>query len=235
MNTIFEEKLRFSSGSLTLSGILEYPEEAVVQRAVLLCSPHPHFAGNMDNNVISAVSKQFAQDSAVLRFDYRGVGQSQIHLPDGVSVFDYWDDIETTKDYSDALNDVHAAFKVLQECIDSLDVSAVLGGYSFGAAVVMKYGIDTGHGDILLGIAPPLGKIDFEFLSQCQKPCLLLVGKEDFLYSADKVDTLRTTVSKHVTIEVIEKCDHFFRGDEETIAQMVRNFVLKHTINMETT
>jgi alpha/beta superfamily hydrolase len=189
----------------------------------------------MDNNVILAISKQFAQDSAVLRFDYRGVGQSRIRLPDGVSVFDYWDDVETTKDYSDATQDVCSASKTLQGCVDSSGIVMVLGGYSFGAAVALKYGIDAGCGDVFIGIAPPLGKINFDFLSRCQKPCLLLLGKEDFLYSADKVDTLRAVVSTNVTIEVIEGCDHFFRGDEETIAQMARNFVLKHRINMETT
>lgn len=232
---IIEEKLQFPSNTLMLSGVLAYPEETTARGAVLLCSPHPHFAGNMDNNVISAVSRTFAQDSAVLRFDYRGIGQSQIQLPEGVSVFDYWDEVETAKDYSDAMEDVHSAFEALRECIDNSGFGLVLGGYSFGAAVAMKYGIDTDRGDILIGISPPLGKIDFNFLGQCHQPCLLVLGKEDFLYSADKVDTLRGVVSQNVRIEVLEGCDHFFRGDEALITTIVHDFVQEHKIGMEHT
>ena len=233
MDAIVEEKVRFQSGSLTLSAVLGYPEDAAVQRAVLLCSPHPHFAGNMDNNVIAAIAKTFAQDSAVLRFDYRGVGQSDIELAEGVSVFDYWQEVETTKDYSDAMEDVEAALRALNENAGDSRLGVVLIGYSFGTAVAMQYGINQGQGEVFVGIAPPLGKIDFHFLAQCPKPCLLLVGRDDFLYSAGEMETLRSVVNDNVTIEVLEGCDHFFRGDEALIAQIVRNFVFKHTINRE--
>ena len=72
------------------------------------------------------------------------------------------------------------------------------------------------------------------FYPRCQKPCLLLIGKEDFLYSDDQVETLRSVVSDSVSIEVLEGCDHFFREDEETIAQIIHGFVSTYAINMET-
>ena len=34
----------------------------------------------MHNNVVEALAEHFAADSVVLRFDYRGVGQSKIDL-----------------------------------------------------------------------------------------------------------------------------------------------------------
>ncbi len=233
MESIIEERIEFKNGLLTLAGILGYPQEQAVQRAALLCSPHPHFAGNMDNNVISAVAKTLAQDFALLRFDYRGVGQSRILLAEGISVFDYWEQVETSRDYSDALNDVQAAFEALTAMINHPALKILAAGYSFGAAVALKYGINSNHCDILVGVAPPLGKIDFSFLSQCRKPCLLLIGNQDFLYSPDAIEKLQLTVSPNVKIEILPDCDHFFRGDEQMLARLIQDFVMKQMNKIE--
>src|SRR5512143_649679 len=113
--TAIEEYITFSSGSLQLRGVLAYPEEAAPGRAVLMCSPHPHFAGDMNNNVICAVARRLAARAVVLRFDYRGVGDSEISLAPDISVFDYWTDIEQIKDYREPVLDVASAARALRE------------------------------------------------------------------------------------------------------------------------
>ena len=90
VDAIVEERVTFASGSLRLAGVLAYPQEAAPERAVLVCSPHPHFAGDMNNNVVSAVARHLAGQAVVLRFDYRGVGESEIVLGPEESAFDYW-------------------------------------------------------------------------------------------------------------------------------------------------
>ena len=87
---IIEERITFTGKNLTLAGVISYPAADDPVRSVLLCSPHPHFAGDMDNNIIQAIAGDLARDSVTLRFDYRGVGNSKIELPPGLSVFDYW-------------------------------------------------------------------------------------------------------------------------------------------------
>jgi len=139
MCQIVEERMTFSSGPLQLSGVLSYPEQDAPRHAVLLCSPHPHFAGDMDNNVVRAVAKRLARHSVVLRFDYRGVGESEIELDPGVSVFDYWTEIEDARDYADAVEDVESAAQALASATESLDVDFCVVGYSFGAATGMLF------------------------------------------------------------------------------------------------
>lgn len=225
MRAIVEERMTFASGPLCLSGVLSYPEQDRPEHAVLLCSPHPHFAGDMDNNVIRAVAERLARHSVVLRFDYRGVGDSEIVLEPGVSVFDYWTEIEETRDYRDAVSDVRSAAQMLASATESLDVDFCVVGYSFGVATGMLFGHDTETVSRMVALAPPLGKISFDFLSQCTKPSLHLVGKNDFLYSDDKLGSYRQTVGPAAQVLVLEDADHFFRGDEDILAQQVDEFL----------
>src|ERR1035437_2486400 len=120
---IFQEKVFFADGAL--SGILGYPMDGTPQRCVLLCSPHPNFAGDMSNNVIEAMAEHFAADSVTLRFNYRGVGQSRIDLPGGISVLDYWDRVEREKDFADALDDAAAAAQMLLRSAPGLPLAVV--------------------------------------------------------------------------------------------------------------
>jgi alpha/beta superfamily hydrolase len=220
---IIEEKISFDNNGLTLMGVLAYPFYQEPVRAVLLCSPHPHFAGNMDNNIITELAKFMANDSATLRFDYRGVGDSRINLPEGVSSFDYWDSIEEYKDYTDALCDVRSASKELARITENLPQIVI--GYSFGAATAFMYGLQNDAVKLIIGISPPFTKVDFTFLSECKKPAFIILGKDDFLYTCDAVDTFSNTVSPTVKIDVLDDCDHFFRDREKLIAKTVYDFI----------
>jgi alpha/beta superfamily hydrolase len=225
MLQIVEERMTFSSGPLQLRGVLSYPEQDTPQHAVLLCSPHPHFAGDMDNNVIRAVAERLAQHSVVLRFDYRGVGESEITLDPGVSIFDYWTEIEETRDYADAVEDVEAAAQALASVTESFDVDFCVVGYSFGVATGMLFAHENSEVRKMVALAPPLGKVPFDFLSDCTKPSLHLVGKKDFLYSDERVEQYRQAVGPAAKVLVLDEADHFFRGDEDMLARRVDAFI----------
>lgn len=228
---IVEERITFvNDDRLQLAGVLAYPERIEPKYAVLLCSPHPHFAGNMDNNVICSVSQQLAVHSVTLRFDYRGIGESQIRLRDRLSVFDYWSDMEQTKDYTDAVRDVSAAARTLSSAARKLDIPFSVVGYSFGVATGLLYGHEKEDVCSMIAIAPPLGKVSFEFLSDCSKPSLFLIGTGDFLYSEQKTEQLRQTLAWNTTVEILENADHFFRGDEKVLAQKVDEFIRNNVI-----
>ena len=225
LQAIAEEYITFSSGALRLRGVLAYPEETAPERAVLMCSPHPHFAGDMNNNVICAVARRLAVHAAVLRFDYRGVGDSEIDLDSDLSVFDYWTEVEEKKDYRDAIEDVESAATVLKHAAESFDVELSIVGYSFGAATSMMFAHKAGNVHKMVTIAPPLGKVSFEFLSCCSKPSLHLVGKKDFLYSEERAEAFRRVLGPAARVVVLESADHFFRGDEDLLAQKVDEFL----------
>ncbi len=222
---IVEERITFASGPLRLAGVLAYPEETAPERAVLLCSPHPHFAGDMNNNVVSVVARRLAAHSVVLRFDYRGVGDSEIALDSEESAFDYWTEVEETKDYTEAVTDVASAAQVLLEAVGSLDIEFSVVGYSFGAATGMLFARGDDRVRRMVGIAPPLGRVSFEFLAGGGKPSLHLVGKKDSLYREDKVGEFRRLTQPAGRVVVLEEGDHFFRGDEDRLAQEVEAFL----------
>jgi len=226
LQAALEEHVTFFSGAIRLRGILSYPEQVRPEHAALLCSPHPHFAGDMNNNVICAVAQRLAARCAVLRFDYRGVGESEIALGPDESAFDYWNAMEETKDYRDAVEDVCAAAGALLAATEPLDVGLSVVGYSFGAATGMLFACRESRVQKMAAIAPPLGKVSFAFLADCHKPSLHLIGKNDFLYSDESMAAFRQSVGPTARITVLNEVDHFFRGDEDSVARQIEEYLL---------
>ncbi len=81
-------RVTFCSGQLSLEGILQEPERAVGNagadegpqetRAAIVCHPHPLYGGNMHSAVVVAVCDELTNRGwTVLRFNFRGVGNSQ--------------------------------------------------------------------------------------------------------------------------------------------------------------
>jgi alpha/beta superfamily hydrolase len=177
----------------------------------------------MENNVIEYLADYFAKDSVTLRFDYRGVGKSGIDLPSGTSVFDYWQQVEDNMDYRDALEDVQSAAKELLGSTQGLPYIVI--GYSFGAATGFRYSINAEPVSVLIGIAPPIGKVDFDFLHSCTKPCLIISGKDDFIYTTDQLERFSLSHKTRTTIDIWQNSDHFFRGEEEKLAIAIESFI----------
>jgi alpha/beta superfamily hydrolase len=42
-----EERVTFTSGELTLEGMIAYPDDAGPHRAAAMCHPHPLYGGSM--------------------------------------------------------------------------------------------------------------------------------------------------------------------------------------------
>ncbi len=222
---IVEEKVRFPSGALQLAGVLAYPSDAEPSHAVLLCSPHPHFAGDMDNNVIRALARAAAQTAVSLRFDYRGVGESEIDLPAGLSVFDYWQEVEERQAYGDAMADVAAGAAALAHASGALPLAVV--GYSFGCATGMRFGLCDPRVWALVGVCPPLARVSFEFLARAPKPALFVCSRHDFVFSAQKLESCRALAGPNLQAELLDAGDHFFRGDEALVCELAMAF-LRH-------
>ena len=206
----------------SLAGILAYPSEKEPVRAVLVCSPHPHFAGDLDNNVVRAVSQRLAEDAITLRFDYRGVGRSTISLPAGVSIFDYWEEVEEQKAYGYAMRDVEAAGAYLRGLAAGRGTAVV--GYSFGAIVGLQYGCSEDDVTCLVGVSPPLKRVGMPFLAACRKACLLLAGAADFVCPQQALLNLGQG-NDRIAARILCAQDHFFRGEENVVAAPVIAFV----------
>src|SRR5579864_2547142 len=73
-----EQPVTFRSGSLALKGLIAKPEGAAPTRAGVVCHPHPLYGGSMYNNVVdAALEAMWSLGWASLRFNFRGVGESE--------------------------------------------------------------------------------------------------------------------------------------------------------------
>jgi alpha/beta superfamily hydrolase len=230
-NKIIEERVSLSNRTLTLEAVLAYPISSEPLFATLLCSPHPHFAGDMENNVIVALARDMASDGITLRFNYRGVGESTISLGDDDSVFDYWQTVEESFDYSDAIDDVSAVYSELVHVAGGLPTGIV--GYSFGAAVGLEFGCRTDSVQVMAGVSPALSRVSFDFIKNDKlgKQCLILSGADDFVCSPSDVESLKSAAGSNMETCIIEGDDHFFRETETNVSKKVKKFMyngIKH-------
>ena len=70
------KSVTFTSGALTLEGVLTTsPEdESKHHAAVAMAHPHPLYGGDMENGVVLAITDRLAElGIAILRFNFRGV------------------------------------------------------------------------------------------------------------------------------------------------------------------
>ena len=111
---MIEEHVHFNSDGLKLEGVLSYDENILSPSLVLLCPPHPHLGGDMENNVIMELGNVLAENGfATLRFNYRGVGSSESKLGNVAEVYEYWEEILNNDDCSDAIVDTTAEINYL--------------------------------------------------------------------------------------------------------------------------
>ena len=219
-----EEQITVPSGGVRLSAVLGYPDSGVPSYSVLLCPPHPNFAGDMENNVVTSLAREFSRDALTLRFNYRGIGRSEIALPENLSLYDFWNDVEETKDYVVPLCDVQACAAELLQLSNGAPLVVV--GYSFGAIVGLMAGQTMPAAAALIGLAPPLLRYDFSFLAECRKPVLLVSGTDDFVFSREASDAL--VLPQTVRREILNGEDHFFREHEADLASRVRRFIQEY-------
>ena len=84
MLTKREEIRLLTNDNVLIEGIIETPEEIAPIPMVVLCHPHPQFAGQMNDSVISTISYSLvANGISTLKFNFRGVGKSEGSFDNG--------------------------------------------------------------------------------------------------------------------------------------------------------
>ncbi len=220
---MIEELVNFNSDGLKLEGFLSYDENALRPPLALLCPPHPHLGGDMENNVITALGSVLSENGfATLRFNYRGVGNSGSKLSNIAEVYEYWEGILNNDDCSDAIVDATSAINYLESTVGTKDI--FITGYSFGAIVAMMLSVVNANIRAFASISTPFGRFDTAFLLDCKKPKLFICADNDFATSIEDVEQGILGVSKPKRLDVINDCDHFYIDKELEIASKVLKF-----------
>jgi len=205
-------RISFSSGGLSLEGILAVPEGMAPFPAVIVCHPHPLYGGSMDNNVVNSLSETLTQASLVsFKFNFRGVGESQGKSGQGIG----------------EREDVEAAISFISTVkeVDSKRIG--LAGYSAGAGFAFPIGFNDARIKALAAVSPPLPMFDFDFLKGCLKPKLLILGRRDSFISTDQFLEFCQSLPEPKECESIEGADHFWWGYESGLAAKVVAFFTK--------
>lgn len=181
-------------------GSIETPKGGFV-----LCHPHPLYGGDMDNPVVIRAAEVVREAKfATLRFNFRGVGTSGGAHDKGEGEQD----------------DVRAAMAVLASHLPPASRVGVI-GYSFGAWAAARA---TRPGEAPLGlIAPPLGMLDFGFLSSGPGRILLVGGTQDTYCPVEALHRLAEATGADERI--IEGADHFFFGKLYPLGQAIGEWV----------
>ena len=73
-----EQQITFPSQNLTLEGLYAPAATGAAPKGAVVCHPHPQYGGSMYNNVVDAALEALWQRGfATLRFNFRGVGESE--------------------------------------------------------------------------------------------------------------------------------------------------------------
>lgn len=220
-----EESILIPTCGLTLEGVLAYDADASPEAMAILCPPHPQLMGNMDNNVIRAVSDELVRHGwATFRFNYRGVRKSEYPGSDHLPSFEYWEAMAQSEDYGPVVAD----FEILPAFVEGLGFSArrlAVVGYSFGAYVGSRGGCINDRVSDLVLIAPPFPNKDFSFLAACPKRKLILAGDDDFVFPRRDFAAQAAFAADPKEVVVMPGADHFFMGRDGELAQRVREFL----------
>ena len=187
------EKIRFLSEGYEIEGRLEKGSR---QKGAVITHPHPLYGGDMFNNVVAAISKVYSQKGyTTLRFNFRGVGNSQGSYAEGLGEQD----------------DVRAAIAYLADSnVDQID----LAGYSFGAWVNALTTISEPQlaKAKMIMVSPPVAFIDFGSISNLDNLRLIISGSRDDIAPPDLIKKACPGWNAAAQVEVIEGADHFYMG-----------------------
>ena len=191
-----------------LEALLEWDPAVDPRMVALVCHPHPQFGGTLHNKVVFRAAKAATTlGLAALRFNFRGVGESEGEYSEGAGERD----------------DVRAALDYLLTRFAEKPVCLM--GFSFGAWVGLAVGARDHRVKNLVGLGLPTASTDLAFLREVTKPKLIVQGTEDVYGPRDQVQTLFASLPEPKRIHWVERADHFFAGKLDEVQAAVRVFL----------
>jgi uncharacterized protein len=189
-----------------LEALLKQP--ASPRRAAVLLHPHPQAGGTMNNNVVYRMGQALEQnDTAVLRFNFRGVGRSTGSYGDGVGEEE----------------DARAALDFMADRYPGLPLW--LAGFSFGARVGLKVGEADPRVVRLLATGLAIRMFDLSFLQQKTKPLAIVQATEDEYGGRAEIETFVGGLPEPKRLWLVEGATHLFPGKLDELETAVRDAI----------
>lgn len=180
-----------------IEALLDAPKvSAFDDISVVSCHPHPLYQGTMHNKVISTISRSFnALGIEVIRFNYRGVGQSEGEYGHGEG------EVEDALSVIDFIRQEKPKQKI------------ILAGFSFGGAVAYKAQSKRDNILSLLTIAPAVVNFPLKGFQEPSMPWCVIQGTDDEVVDPTAVLSFSALQSKAPChIIKLNEVGHFFHG-----------------------
>ncbi|MFA6984782.1 MAG: alpha/beta fold hydrolase [Arenimonas sp.] len=207
-----------TSGSLLLPGpagaievAVDLPAAHDARRGIaVLCHPSPPEGGTMHNKVVTMTARALAElGIAAVRFNFRGIGQSEGSFDDGRG------------EVLDLLAVARWAHAVHPDDV------LWLGGFSFGSWVALQAARQLPVQQ-MISIAPPVGLRDFTGVLPPPCPWLLIQGESDEIVSAPAVFEWAAKQSPAPVVVRMPDTGHFFHRHLLDLRGAIKNGVRKN-------
>ncbi len=157
------------AGRLEVMASPPEPDAKPLKAVSIIAHPHPLFGGSMLNKVVHMLDKALREVGVhTVRFNFRGVGQSEGSYDNGIGETD---DLLAVHDWVRRVLPDHTLW---------------LAGFSFGSYVALR-AANLLHPAVLISIAPPVERYDFTVLPHPDSPWLVVMGTEDDVVSPEAV------------------------------------------------
>lgn len=199
-----------------LEALHEGPDDGVdIERVAVVCHPHPLHGGTLHNKVVFRLARGIRNSgSAVIRFNFRGVGLSEGKHDDGKGEQD----------------DVRAVVAFANERYPDLPV--IGSGFSFGSNIALRVGAKDNSFERFIAAGLPADRGGFEFLAKCETPKIFIHSTNDEHGSRENMEKVFAAAADPKLLEWVEADDHFFVHRLEQFEQKVISAAL-HNFNPE--
>jgi len=200
---LMEKQITFDSDDLRLHGLLH----TAGNKGVVVTHPHPLYGGDMHNPVVEAITHAFQHHGyTTLRFNFRGVGQSQGMFDEGLG----------------EKQDVCRAMSYLE----NIGIEKYcLAGYSFGAWVNAQILPEEMPDAEMIMVSPPVAFMGFESVQAIPKLKLVVTGGKDDIAPAQMIKKMLPAWCATTRLEIITGADHFYSGHTGTLSLVVQKAV----------
>jgi uncharacterized protein len=170
--------------------------------------PHPLHGGTMHTKALYQAAKAMPRIGvAALRINFRGVGRSAGSFDSGPG----------------EQEDFKAAIALASERFPDVPIWAA--GMSFGSWIAMTVGAQDPRVSLLLGIAPPVDRYDFDALRTCTLPKFIIHGEEDELISIKEIRKFYSQIPEPKELVTIEYANHLFEGKTTMVGEAVEDLL----------
>ncbi len=188
---------------------------AALPIVAVLCHPLPTEGGTMHNKVVTMAARSLRElGVTTVRFNFRGTGASEGAFDQGEG----------------ELDDLRAIVAWVRQTRP--DATLWLGGFSFGAYVSLRGAVEL-QPAVLISIAPPAGRWDFDGIALPTMPWLVIQGEEDEIVDPQAVyDWLEKIpqAQPDVAVELIRmpETSHFFHRKLMDLRGAIKHGVQRH-------